>query len=233
MSNHPLGSHLHSAKPGSFFWLMAFGVSMGYFEAAVVVDLRQIFCPGGNLFPIQIELNQLGIVELGREFFSLVMLASVAVLAGRNRLQRLGHFLALFAVWDVFYYVFLKLLIGWPESLMTWDLLFMLPVPWIGPVLAPVIVSATIFVLGRLLVRIGGRGIELHRGAWWLSGGCAAGLVLVVSFCWDCQHIMKGGLPRSFPWGIFAIGELMFIAVIAGFAWTHRSLKMDTGGNGI
>jgi membrane protein implicated in regulation of membrane protease activity len=58
----------------------------------------------------------------------------------------------MFAIWDIFYYIFLWLLIGWPESFFTWDILFLLPVTWVGPVLAPVINSLTMIVLAGLIL---------------------------------------------------------------------------------
>ena len=61
------------------------------------------------------------------------MLLAVAYIAGGNGPQRFGYFLLSFGIWDVFYYVFLKVLIGWPESLLTWDVLFLIPLTWVGP----------------------------------------------------------------------------------------------------
>jgi len=201
----------------TLFWMVVFGISMGYFEAAVVVDLREIFAPEGKLFPIAIEVNRLGLVELGREAFSLVMLLAVAMIAGRSVKERTGYFFLLFGVWDIFYYVFLKLTINWPASLMTWDLLFLLPVPWIGPVIAPVIVAASFIAMGVLIARMEDKGIPLWRGRLCFLGECFAGLVIVVSFCWDWRHIANGGLPRSFPWPLFAVGELLLAGLFVAF----------------
>jgi hypothetical protein len=222
--NHLPDETGNNLRPGDrsqpFVWLIVFGVSMGYFEAAVVADLRALFHPDGNLFPLTAGANRLGLIELGREFFSLLMLVAVSALAGRGWPQRLGYFLMLFAVWDVFYYVFLKVLLDWPASLLTWDLLFLLPVPWVAPVAAPVVAAATMFVMGCLLARMGDDGVRVRWIGWWGLGAAVATLVLVVSFCWDWRHIQAGGLPCDFSWGIFAAGELLLIAVFAGF---HRS----------
>ena len=76
------------------------------------------------------------------------MLAAAGLAIAGNFRQWLAGFMISFGVWDIFYYVFLRLLIGWPESLMTWDLLFLLPVPWVGPVIAPVLVSLSMIVAG-------------------------------------------------------------------------------------
>jgi hypothetical protein len=37
-------------------------------------------------------------------------------------------------------------LIGWPATLMDWDILFMIPLRWWGPVLSPVLIAALICV---------------------------------------------------------------------------------------
>lgn len=194
-------------------WLTIFGISMGYFEAAVVADLRAIFCPDNNLFPLSIKFNRLGLIEIGREFFSIVMLVAVACLAGWESRTRVACFVILFGIWDIFYYVFLKLIIDWPASLLTWDLLFMIPVPLVAPVIAPVLVSLAFIGGGFLVLRMGARGI-----AWWCNRWCVIGFVLAAgimiwSFGLDWRHLAGGGLPRSFPWGIFCAGELLLIGV--------------------
>lgn len=202
-----------------FLWLTLFGIGMGFFEAAVVADLRAIFCPDSNLFPLYIKCNRLGWIEIGREFFSIVMLVAVACLAGREPKARVACFVILFGIWDIFFYVFLKLIIDWPASLLTWDLLFLIPVPWVAPVIAPVLVSLAFIGGGFLVLRMSARGI-----AWWCNRWCVIGFLLaagimVWSFSLDWRHIAGGGLPRSFPWGIFCAGELLLIGV---FSFVYR-----------
>jgi len=212
---HPwaVGKHLRHVC----LWLTLFGIGMGYFEAAVVADLRAIFCPDNNLFPLCIKFNRLGLIEIGREFFSIVMLVAVACLAGREPKARVACFVILFGIWDIFYYIFLKLIIDWPASLLTWDLLFLIPVPWVAPVIAPVLVSLAFIGGGFLVLRMSARGI-----AWWCNRWCVVGFLLaagimVWSFSLDWRHIAGGGLPRSFPWGIFCAGEFLLIGVFSFF----------------
>ncbi|MBN1504096.1 MAG: hypothetical protein JW952_03440 [Candidatus Eisenbacteria bacterium] len=122
--------------------LTAFGVSMAFVEAAVVVYLRGLFYPEGfygtmAAFPIFYYGT-----EVFREAATIVMLASVAVLAARRGWwERAAYFLFCFGVWDIFYYVWLRALLGWPPSLLTSDVLFLIPVPWVAPVVAPVAAS--------------------------------------------------------------------------------------------
>lgn len=148
-----------------------FAIAMGYVEAAVVVYLRALYYPDG--FPIPVKLGALPIrftripefenrmpqsmlrTEVGREVATIVMLASLALLVGSTPAQMLGVFLLAFGVWDIFYYVFLKLLIRWPESPKTLDVLFLIPVPWIGPVWLPVSVSVVMVVAGAALLLAG------------------------------------------------------------------------------
>ena len=89
-------------------------------------------------------------IEQGREVATLGMLAAVAIAVGRGSGQPFAAFLIAFGVWDISFYAFLKLLIHWPASLLTWDVLFLLPVPWVAPVLAPVLASLSMIGVGLL-----------------------------------------------------------------------------------
>ena len=130
-------------------WISVFAVAFAAVESAVVVYLRALYYPEGFSLPLKIFGRNHLWVELARELATMVMLASVAVLTGSNRWQRFAYFLISFGVWDIFYYVWLKVMINWPSSIFDWDILFLLPVPWIGPVIAPVLVSF-FMILGGL-----------------------------------------------------------------------------------
>src|SRR4051812_6467788 len=126
--------------------LTLFSIAMGYLETAVVVYLRSMYFPAGFDHPVLSIPQNIAVTELWREIATLVMLIGAGIMAGKNGSQRFGFFIYCFAVWDIFYYVFLKVLLDWPESLFAWDVLFLLPVPWVGPVIAPVIVSLTMIL---------------------------------------------------------------------------------------
>ena len=121
-------------------WLIVvvFAIAMAWLESATVYYLRVLV---GRLDPYQPNPlpihGALGSVELVREAATLVMLLTVGMLAGRTWPTRLGYSAIAFGVWDIFYYVFLKVIYDWPKSLFDWDILFLLPLPWWGPVLAP------------------------------------------------------------------------------------------------
>ena len=116
-----------------------FAITLGFLEAIVVVYLREIFYPAGFQFPLVLLPHEFYNIEILREITTIVLLACVGLLAGKTRYEKFGWFLLAFGIWDIFYYVGLKLALGWPPSFMTWDILFLIPVSWIGPVLAPVI----------------------------------------------------------------------------------------------
>jgi len=203
--------------------LVVFGVAFGYLEAAVVSYLRVIhaptvqrFYPGrgpGDLFPL-LTLEQTRsaapeqmrtiAIEVGREAATLGMLAGIALAIGRNSGEWAAAFAIAFGVWDIFFYVFLKVLLDWPASLGTWDILFLIPVPWVGPVLAPVIVSMSMITAGVLHLR---RPVTLR--AWNWAGITLGALVIIVSFTLDYPHIMRGGMPGPFHWSIFLAGEAL------------------------
>jgi hypothetical protein len=210
--------------------LILFGIAFGFVEAAVVVYLRQLSAPlraqaglpDGQLFPL-LSLQEgppfldLLRIELVREAATLTMLAAIALAVAREGRSWLGAFSVTFGVWDLTFYGWLWVMLRWPPSLETWDLLFLLPVPWAAPVLAPAIVAATMTVGGALLL------VNRRVVKRWLGGMAAilaGSAVLVVSFTWDWRYWMGGGVPRSFPWAIFAAGELLiilgFLALLGG-----------------
>ena len=203
--------------------LVLFGVAFGYLEAAVVSYLRTIhaptvqrFYPGrnpGDLFPlltleqtrtIAPEQMRTIAIEVGREAATLIMLAAIALAVCRDSGEWAAAFAIAFGVWDILFYVFLKVLLDWPASLATWDILFLIPVPWVGPVLAPVIVSMSMIGAGVWHLR---RPVVLR--AWNWTGITLGALVIIVSFTLDYPNILRGGMPRPFHWSIFLAGEAL------------------------
>jgi hypothetical protein len=90
-------------------------------------------------------------IEMTREAATIIMLVAIAWLTGETWLERGIFFLWTFAFWDLFYYVSLYILIKWPPTLKTIDVLFLIPVPWIAPVWFPMGVSFTTIVTIALL----------------------------------------------------------------------------------
>lgn len=213
--------------------VIIWGIAFGFVEASVVEYLRAIYYPvsdGGFHFPIQTlaQFQSMGPehihrleIEVLREFFTLVMLATIAIAAARNRRQAWAHFMIAFGVWDIFYYVWLKVLLDWPAGLVTWDLLFLLPVPWVSPVAAPVIISLGLIIVGLIVLGFEDKGQPLLM-TWrdWILIAFG-GFIVIVSFCWDYKNIMAGGFPNPFQWKLFFIG-LTLSTVTFAFAVRKR-----------
>ncbi len=147
--------------------LIIFGIAFGFVEATVVYYLRHLlnFTFNYNLQDYKTILN-LGFiafikplhpllvsqtitsVEFIREAATLIMILAVAYLATNGFKKRFAAFLIIFATWDIFYYVWLKALTGWPGSFFAKDIFFLIPVPWIGPVITPLIISIVMLIVG-------------------------------------------------------------------------------------
>lgn len=197
-----------------------FAASMAWTEAACVVYLRTLV---GRIEPYQAEplplMPHLGSAELVREAATLVMLLVVGGLAGRTWRSRLGYTLVAFGVWDILYYVFLRVIAGWPRSVWDWDVLFLLPLPWWGPVVSPVLIALMMIAGGTLVSRFDrpDRPVWPGRLSWTLN---AAGvLVALYVFMADAIGALGGGaeairavLPVRFNWPMFVVA-LVLMAV--------------------
>jgi hypothetical protein len=224
--------------------LLLFAVSFGYVEAAVVVYLRNLsepvrvsYYPGttpADLFPILTpqelrtadhgRLWQLLHVEIPREAATLVMLAAVAFIIGTNEMQWLAAFVIAFGAWDIAFYGFLKMLIGWPASLLSWDLLFLLPVPWSGPLLAPVLVSCAMIGGGLIVLRseAHGRAVRLSLIHW--TGISLGAFIILGTFTWDYRPVLAGRMPHPYEWPLFALGEAISIG-----SFLHGLVRSKSG----
>jgi len=213
-----------------------FAIAMGFLEAIVVVYLRKIYYPWGFDFPLQAISSGMLSLELYREICTMVMLVIIALIAGKNRLQKFTWFIYCFAIWDIFYYVGLKLFLNWPPSLLTWDILFLIPVPWISPVLAPVVCSLTMILRAVCIVvlQVKGHDVRIKFLEWGLIIG--GGVVIFISFIRDySQIIAQEGLlgkvlalpkdqrfyqamaqyqPVDFAWSLFIFGEILILLSI-------------------
>jgi len=195
-------------------WLILYSVAMAYVESAVVFYLRAIYYPRGFAFPLAPMEGAIVAIEIAREAATLVMLLGVAALAGTTRWTRFLAFCVSFGVWDLFYYVWLWVMLRWPPSLLTWDVLFLIPVPWIGPVLAPVIISILLVVGGLVLWRRDARG-EPFDFPIPLRLLLVAGMVLVLaSFMLDWRVVAQQQEPPAFRWGLFSVGVVIGLAAL-------------------
>ena len=186
----------------TWVWVVIFSIAFAWVESAVVVYLREIYFDGGFSFPLVINwengkrvIDPLVRIEFGREIATIIILITVGWLAGSTKFQKFSFFMIAFGIWDIFYYIWLYVLTSWPESLMTWDLLFYVPLPWVGPVLTPVLIAITMVAAGSLIIYYDVKGY---------------GLLLIVAFCWDWKNILqipgnmeRTGIPNPFAWWLY------------------------------
>src|SRR4051812_34802098 len=197
----------------------AFAIAMAWVEAASVFYIRTLVDRvepyQASPLPLGAMSAALGAVELWREAATLVMIAMVGLLAGSTWRRRAGYAAVAFGVWDIFYYVFLRFISGWPRTLLDWDILFLLPLPWWGPVLAPISIASLMIVWGALATQ-SATADDTVIGRWsWALGSTGIVLALAV-FMMDAWRALPDGreavqqvLPTSFNWPLFWVAWLM------------------------
>ena len=193
-------------------WVMIFAVAMALVESAVVVYLRELHYPEGFRFPLKLIIDKTVIVELYREIATVIMLLSIGALVGKIFWERFAYFLIAFGVWDIFYYIWLKVFIDWPASLFEWDILFLIPFPWIGPVIAPVSIALLMAFSGALIAwsfQNGNNFRPLLLSYIFAAGGIISTLY---SFMWDTGATLNGQSPRPYHYELLIIGNLLFVA---------------------
>src|SRR5438067_5599546 len=181
-------------------WLLVvvFATGMAWVEASCVYYLRAMV---DRLEPYQANplpmYGVLGRVELVREAATLVMLLAVGVIAGRTRTTRLGYTAIAFGIWDIFYYVFLKIIYDWPKSLFDWDILFLIPLPWWGPVIAPLSIAVLMIFWGTLVTLDAARDpVAAAASTWWRFNAFGTALALY-AFMADSLHAVSQGVKVS------------------------------------
>jgi hypothetical protein len=202
--------------------VVIFAVAMAWVESAVVFYLRSMV---GRIEPYQPNplpvIGGFAAVEMPREFATLVMLFAVGMLAGRTWRSRFGYAVIAFGVWDIFYYVFLKMICGWPHSLLDWDILFLLPLPWWGPVLAPVLISGLMVLWGTFA----SQSKRSHTPApsnWhtWILNftGIVLALYLFMADTIAASHrgleAIRNMLPEKFDWPLFCVALALMSAPV-------------------
>jgi len=210
-------------------WVAIFAVAFAWVESAVVVYLRKIYFDGIFRFPLVIVweegkhvIDPLVKIEFGREIATIIMLVAVGWVAGRGKLQKFCFFMIAFGIWDIFYYIWLYIMVGWPESLMTWDLLFYVPLPWVGPVITAVLIAAAMVGAGSLIIHCDEKGYVI-RWRWYdMAIELACGLLIIVAFCWDWKNILqvpgditRSGIPNPFAWWLYVPAFLFSIIYFA------------------
>ncbi len=213
-----------------------YAVAMAWVESAVVYYLRTMV---HRLEPYQPDpfpvVGAMAQVEIVREAATLIMLFTVGMLAGRNWRSCLGYSAIAFGVWDIFYYVFLKVMYGWPHSVMDWDILFLIPLPWWGPVLAPVLISVLLILWGTLgsqfahaPARFRARLTALALGAFGVVAALCVFMADTMAAASRGPVAVRNALPKSFNWLAFAGALLLMSAPIIHHAWLLWRQQRDS-----
>ena len=208
--------------------VIVFAVAMGYLESAVVVYLRGALGLAMSSLPTDTStgLAQFESTEAARELATLVMIATAGWLAGRAGWERLAWSAVIFGTWDIVYYAGLFVISGWPPSLDTWDVLFLVPVPWVGPVWAPMAVSVALVSGGLLAAQRlrAGYVIRVHPGQ--LAAALLGAVLVFASFVVDGPRVLAGDPGAWTGWPLLvagiALGAAGTLTAIAG-ASTRRS----------
>jgi len=216
---------------------LLYSISMAMLEAAVVIYLRIIFFPSHFDLPTSPIPPVIMGAELSRELATIIMLVCIAYFAGHNKASRFAWFLISFAIWDIFYYVFLYLFLQWPSSILGWDILFLIPVPWYSPVLSPIIVSLCMIVFAALILFAQTKTYIIRtnlRERLIMLAGC---MVILFTYTYDFilyAHKMHINIrfaftmftPESYNWALFGIGIGLTLTGVASYY--QRILKTDS-----
>jgi len=219
-----------------------FGIAFGFLEAIVVVYLREIYYPNGFSFPLTLLDPQMLKVEIVREFCTIIMLASVGWILGKTSGEKFSFFIFVFGVWDIFYYVALKIFLDWPETIFEWDVLFLIPITWIGPVLAPVICSIGMILIALIYVYLHEKNHQTKFTPIQIVLISLGVLIIIYTFIYDYlnlfnEHnfwsdfskitekkefwdVIQSYVPQKFNWILFSVG-----CVLIGINYLYSFLK--------
>jgi hypothetical protein len=208
-------------------WVVAFAAAMALVEAAVVVYLRRTYYPEGFSFPLRPVEPSAFLLEIGREVATIVMLVAVGTLAGRVFWERFGYTMIAFGVWDIAYYAWLKIAIHWPHSLFDWDVLFLLPLPWIGPVIAPLMVAITLTAVGCGVIRCFALGLAFRPPRRAILVSLLSTLLILFSFMRDLDASLRFHYPKPYLYPLLILGVCLY--AIAYFDSVRSSRSQEIG----
>jgi len=236
-----------SALANRFLVLGIFSMAFGFLESSVVVYLREIYYPEGFDFPMVPIDKDIGITEFFRELATMIMLLTAGLITGKNGPQKFGFFLYTFAVWDIFYYIWLKAILGWPPSLLTPDILFLVPAPWVGPVITPILIALEMIALSVVLAKLNPHETRIPLSLRDWSILITGAIVVIVAFIWDyaafvlerasfkaiwtlnltdpeAMKLTGQYVPEDFNWPLFLLGFLIIGLGIVLYANKNREL---------
>lgn len=194
-------------------WVSVFSIAMAYLEAAVVVYLRRVYGITDLILQIPPFDAQIAAIEIGRELATLVMLLSIGWIAGKTFQSRVGFTFITFGLWDISYYIWLRVFIGWPQSVLEPDLLFLIPLPWWGPVLSPVLIALLMVAGGIIAVIKTEKNTALHLDSCFWICLITGVLILLYTFMADALSALPADAstlsslkPTQFNWPVYFLG---------------------------
>lgn len=207
-----------------FILIAIFSIAMAYLEAAAVVYLSMISSPE-SLKIMPISTIQ---IEYGREFSTIVMLLVIGFLSGKTRIERFFYFIFCLGIWDIFYYVWLKLFLNWPTTMIENEILFLIPVPWVGPVIAPILISLTMIIASVLSLCLQDKGYTLKVEKKHLLLAILGCIIILISFFWNAYtaNLIQETNP-DYLWELFIIGEVMLMTGLILFLKKNRLRTMN------
>jgi len=216
----------------SAIWALA--LAFGVIEASVAIYLREIYVRDASLgassrLPnLEVTLVSLPepliALEIAREACTLILLAGVGWLSGRRFAERAGGFFLAFGIWDLAYYGVLWIVLGWPTRLTAWDVLFLIPIPWVAPMWAPAFVALLFVLAGSYLYWTP----DYERRYGWTDATAlaASGLLTLAAFLVESQAAVVHRVPERFPvwlyWSGLAIGIAWFVRYELSAAKSRR-----------
>jgi hypothetical protein len=206
------------------WWVSAYAVAMAYLEAAVVVYLRALL----HIDLTHVSLGHYFNIELGREAATIVMLVAVGWVAGRELQDRLAYGAFAFGLWDIWYYIWLAVLVGWPETLFDWDILFLIPLRWWGPVLSPVLIALLLCIIGIFVIVRTERRDKVEFTNVRLVALALGGLLALYVFMADAiGALVRGnvgwdGRPSAFNWPRFLLAMALMAVSSLRATWPWR-----------
>ena len=203
-----------------------FAVAMAYLESAVVVYLRALYGIEDLLRDTPLTEDIFTCIEIGREAATLIMLVIIGLLSGNTWLKRIGYSIFAFAIWDIFYYIWLYVFIQWPKSLFEWDILFLIPLPWWGPVITPVIISIFLIIISYLLIF--DAKFKVNLSDWIIF--CLSIITILYTFMEDSIKTLlfvTGSInevrPTDFNWILFFIAYISMIITSIKVVYSGRN----------
>lgn len=201
-----------------------FAVAMAYLEAAVVVYLRRMYDIVDPMAGLSSFDPRISAIELGRELATLVMLGAFGWVAGTTVRSRFAYAMFAFGVWDIFYYVWLKAIVDWPQSIFDMDILFLIPLPWAGPILAPVCIAALMVAGGARIIIAESRGHATNFRPYEIAILVGGAVIVLYTFLAPSLSVLPANThafadmrPSTFKWPLYLIGlSLSAYAVFHG-----------------